>query len=190
MCHRFGTSPLYFLTEENIVMDPTKLNAPMRNDPSLTCKRAPRLSYVERARPALEEVLAGEEHPPPSVRQIPKPLGVGDTNLRRQFPELCRSISARYLAYRTAHAKETKQQIRDEVRQAVFKVHAQGMIPTEVGWQPSPYPWHNPAPRGPCHVLPDATRAGLGELRQLTQHLSRHICNGRWKHSLAIPAKL
>ena len=129
MCHRFGTSPLYFLTEESIVVDPTKLNAPMRNDPSLTRKRAPRLSYVERARFALEEVLAGEEHPPPSVRQVAKRLGVGDTNLRRQFPELCRSISARYLAYRAARAKEAKQQIRDEVRQAVLKVHAQGMYP-------------------------------------------------------------
>jgi hypothetical protein len=129
MCHRFGTSPLYFLTEESIVVDPTKMNAPMRQDPSLTRKRAPRLCYVESAQAALEAVLASEEYPPPSLRQVTIRLGYCDSNLKQQFPELCRSISARYLAYRTAHAKEYRQQIRDEVRQAVLKVHAQGMYP-------------------------------------------------------------
>lgn len=129
MCHHFGTSPLYFLTEESIVVDPTKMNAPMKQDPSLTRKRAPRLCYVESAKAALEAALAGDEYPPPSLRQITIRLGCCDSNLKKQFPELCRSISARYLAYRTAHAKEYRQQIRDEVRQAVLKVHVQGIYP-------------------------------------------------------------
>jgi AraC-like DNA-binding protein len=54
---------------------------------------------AENLRDALEQVLQSEEYPPPSMREVAQRLNYDQSHLRRHLPDLCRAISARYLAY-------------------------------------------------------------------------------------------
>ena len=81
-------------------------------------------------RRTLEEVLAGDESPPPSMREIARRLGVHHSFLLQQLPELCRAISARYLAYRQEKGATKRRGLCDEVRQAVYEVHGWGLYPS------------------------------------------------------------
>ncbi len=46
------------------------------------------------------------------------------------FPEECRAVSARYLAYCRQTTDESKQRRSDEVRQVTTALHAQGIYPS------------------------------------------------------------
>jgi AcrR family transcriptional regulator len=82
-----------------------------------------------RFRSQLEEMLAGDE--PLSVREAARRLGCSDSSLRNCFPELCKSISARYLAYSRNKRLETIEQVCNEVREIVFDLHARGEYPAQ-----------------------------------------------------------
>jgi hypothetical protein len=60
-------------------------------------------------RSVLEAVLSSDEYPPPSLNQVVKRLNYYSPSLlRRQFPELCRAISTRYLNYHQAQIEQKK----------------------------------------------------------------------------------
>ncbi|UKO99999.1 TniQ family protein [Nostoc sp. UHCC 0870] len=56
-------------------------------------------------------------------------LGCDDGKIYRHFPDFYHIISARYLRYRQAHRQELAQKIREDVRQAALKLHAEGKNP-------------------------------------------------------------
>ena len=57
----------------------------------------------------LEAILAGDEVPPPSLREVAERIGQTYANLRHHLPELSRLISARYRCYQEAQGARTKQ---------------------------------------------------------------------------------
>jgi hypothetical protein len=130
LCHCFGTSPLYFLTADNIVVDPTQIKFPVLSELPVRTKTSPRPFDTAGVRRALETTLAEDKNPPPSMRQVAKRLGYNHSSLHSRFPELCRAISARYLAYGKARSRQKIRQICDEVRQAIYRIDAQGMYPS------------------------------------------------------------
>jgi hypothetical protein len=64
------------------------------------------------------------------MRQVAKRLGRGHAELIHHLPELCHSISARYLADRQRKGAEKKRQRCAEVRQAALQLHHQGIYPS------------------------------------------------------------
>jgi hypothetical protein len=129
LCYWFGTSPLRFLTEDDMVVDPAKVNFPTSNESSHRPGPSPRPFDADGVQRALEAVLASDEHPPPAMREIARRLGHAHSSLHKRFPELCRAISARYLAYEKARGGQKRQKLCDEVRQATLRIHAQGVYP-------------------------------------------------------------
>jgi hypothetical protein len=81
-------------------------------------------------RAALEAILARDEQPPPSLRVVAQRLGQTYANLRHYCPDLCCAISARFLRTQMAQGAQTRQRIREEVRQAALQVHRQGVYPS------------------------------------------------------------
>jgi AcrR family transcriptional regulator len=79
----------------------------------------------------LEAIMVNDENPPPSMREVARRLGYSVQVFNRHFPEMCRAISERYMAYRRRRRDETKRQICDEVRSAVLRLHAQGEYPSQ-----------------------------------------------------------
>ena len=53
------------------------------------------------------------------------------TFLYKYFLDLYRATSARYRAYRKKQREERKQRILDEVRQVTYRVHKQGLYPSQ-----------------------------------------------------------
>jgi hypothetical protein len=81
-------------------------------------------------RRALEAILAADEQPPPSLRAVARRLGETLPYLRRRLPDLCRAISDRHQRYQRGRGSQSRQRLRDEVRQATHRVHAQGLYPS------------------------------------------------------------
>jgi transcriptional regulator with XRE-family HTH domain len=78
----------------------------------------------------LEDVLAQEEQPPPSMRTVAKRLNYSPRELREHFPELSRAISKRRRNYYTIRREQRILQLKEEIRQAILKNHSQGIYPT------------------------------------------------------------
>jgi len=75
--------------------------------------------------------VAADEDPPPSLSQVSRRLNVAGTgSLTRYFPEQCAIIVERYRTYRQVQKQERLRLIRENVRQATFDVHAQGLYPS------------------------------------------------------------
>jgi hypothetical protein len=75
---------------------------------------------------ALEEVLKSNEYPPPSLREVGKKLGYCLQALRKHFPNVCATISERYAEYRNVCSVQRKEQVRQQIRQLLLRLHAQG----------------------------------------------------------------
>ena len=127
-CDRLGTLPRRFLLEDGAPV------APRARGPTVlpAVPPRPRAEPFDAAamRRTLEAVLASDERPPPSMREIARRVGVAHSWLHRQLPELCRAISRRYLAYHQAKGAAKRRQLCAEVRQAALEIHAQGLYPS------------------------------------------------------------
>ena len=86
---------------------------------------------AERIRDALKAILAGAEDPPPALREVARRLGMPEPSaLYRRFPELSGAIAARYLKARRLQTLRRQAALRDEVRQVVAALHAEGQYPS------------------------------------------------------------
>ncbi|HEY7068448.1 MAG TPA: TniQ family protein [Chloroflexota bacterium] len=130
LCDRLGTTPRRLLCgeDEEASCTPGASAAPQR--------RPPRPAWThtaiepEAVRAALEAILASEEQPPPSLREVAQRLGQTYANLRHHLPELSRAIAERYRSDQEAQGARTRQRLREEVREAVLYVHRQGVYPS------------------------------------------------------------
>ena len=91
-------------------------------------ERRRQLSDLSSFKSRLEEILANENEAI-SVLEAARQMGCSDVFLRYHFPDLCKSISARYSVCRKLKSLEKIRTTCDEVRQIVFRLHAQGEYP-------------------------------------------------------------
>lgn len=82
------------------------------------------LVYIQKS---LEDILAQEEQPPPSMRTVAKRLNHSPKELREHFPELNRAISNRRKVYYKIRREQRLQQMKDEIHRAILKTQAQGL---------------------------------------------------------------
>jgi transcriptional regulator with XRE-family HTH domain len=130
LCYRLGTRPLSFLVDD---APPTALTGGGQRVPPASPLRpsADRRPFAAATmRGLLEAVLASDERPPPPMREIARRVGVSHSFLLQHLPELCRAISARYLAYRREQGARKRQRLCAEIRQAVAEVHGAGRYPS------------------------------------------------------------
>jgi transcriptional regulator with XRE-family HTH domain len=129
LCDLLGISLLDFLTAEDLHVGPIRTDRPwMRASRPQAPPRRP--FDAARLRQALEQVLAGEEQPPPSMREVGRRLAYGACELHRHFPELCSAISARHKAYLAARCRERRRRLCAEVREVVLTLYGQGLYPS------------------------------------------------------------
>jgi hypothetical protein len=83
------------------------------------------LGLSEQARAVIAAIRAA----PPSLREVERRLDQPEDGLRPHLPGLCHAIAERYLRDRKAHGRRARQTLRDEVRQATFRVHVRGRYP-------------------------------------------------------------
>jgi len=134
-CHRLGTTPLRFLTDDVAQVPQSWAERPKMKTVSLVDaprrpQRLRRAFDVAAARSALEAILASPEHPPPPMREVAQRLDRAHSELIHHLPALCHAISARYLAYQHARGTEKRRQLCAEIQQAARQLHDQGIYPS------------------------------------------------------------
>lgn len=84
----------------------------------------------QKIKPILEAALL--EFPPPSLLEITRRLGYKNNGyLYQYFPELCYSISQRYLEYNHACGQEKRKRIYQEIETIASHLHSLGQKPTQ-----------------------------------------------------------
>jgi hypothetical protein len=71
-----------------------------------------------------------EETPPPTIQSLAARLNHCASSLRSYFPDLCHEIAARRREYERDCCKRRQEQLLEEVRETVLKLHAQGIFPS------------------------------------------------------------
>jgi hypothetical protein len=83
-----------------------------------------------KCRALLETVLARNDDAPPSMRSVAKSLHYDQRTLYKNFPSLCKQISARFTAHKKSLQLLKVKGLQEEVRQAVYRLHIEGIYPS------------------------------------------------------------
>lgn len=78
---------------------------------------------------ALEDALASDEYPPPTMTSIAQRVGYPHAQCYRYFPALSHAIAAKYLAYRREMTRQKEEELHELIRQAVRRLVEQGINP-------------------------------------------------------------
>lgn len=73
--------------------------------------------------------LDSDEYPPPSLKEVGRRSGVSLSTLYNYNRDLCHKISAKYTNYCHEICLKNEEEIRQQVRWAVFELHAKGIKP-------------------------------------------------------------
>ena len=130
LCYHFDLSPVRLLTDDTLAINLTETQTRLLPEHLSNPKRQRRPFERQRIRQALETALASDEQPPPPMRTVARRVGYAPSFLHSYFPDLCRAISARYLAEAKARGQQRLQALCEQVRQAATTIHAEGSYPS------------------------------------------------------------
>jgi hypothetical protein len=105
-----------------------KNHFPVLCDKILARLRSHRRQKILELKKALRSALL--DVPAPSLVSLCKVLNIPKHSLEKMCPRECASIRARYLDARKDASVQRKEQLRQEVRQIMLKLHDEGKYPT------------------------------------------------------------
>ncbi len=144
----------WLLNDERPNPSPPKETLPLEawrkaHPPRLSvCKGRGSIYDTPEVRLALEKALESDECPPPSMKEVARRLGYQYASLVMHYSEICRAISARYVAHLHTQRKTREQREREELRRVILQLHAEGEMLTfgcvaraldKPGWLRAPY---------------------------------------------------
>jgi len=77
----------------------------------------------------MEKVLR-EEIPPPTIQALAERFNLSTQSLRYHFPDLCRDLAARHAEYHQNIFLKRREQLFNEIRETVLRLHAQEIFPS------------------------------------------------------------
>ena len=86
---------------------------------------------ANRVQQYLEVILAARESTPSSMEEVARQLGCHRRTIYRHFPDLCRAISAKYVAYQKDCYTKAIEECCEEVRRIAIDLYNQGKHPNE-----------------------------------------------------------
>jgi hypothetical protein len=128
VCYRLNISVAEFLTGVNVISAHNSRGERARAW-SIKAGDRKRVNRDEIER-RLTSILSEDKHPPPTVKEVSEQIGVLYRRLYDLFPNLCRAISARHLAYRRECKLRNINIVCEEVVKIVLLLHAEGVEPT------------------------------------------------------------
>ncbi|MDQ3816235.1 MAG: hypothetical protein M3362_00925 [Acidobacteriota bacterium] len=129
VCYQLNISVVEFLTGNNVISDHNLLRERTRvwNIKEGDGKRADR----DKIRRRLKAILSKTMYPPPTMKEVSKQFDVSYRRLYYLFPDLCRAVSARHLAYRRECKLKNINSACEEIDKIVSLLHAEGMEPNQ-----------------------------------------------------------
>lgn len=129
ICYRLGITPRQFLIGDSVPMS-ARLPSSILPEFRRISRRTYKTFHLAEVQRQLEEIVANNEVPPPSMAAVARRVGHDQSNLTERFPELTHSITTRYRAFRRKHREAWLQQMSDEIRQVILALCQQGIYPT------------------------------------------------------------
>lgn len=131
ICFTLQVSVLDFLTQETLKENSSQFRATPQNQVRDSSTKKLEVKFdSDRTQQLLEDLLQSHEQPLP-MTIVAKRLGYSKRVLYRNFPELCRAISAQYVKYMKESRIRRIEQCCEEVKQAVQQFHCEGIYPSE-----------------------------------------------------------
>jgi transcriptional regulator with XRE-family HTH domain len=131
ICYRLEISLLDFLNAEQLCTKSLIKISHRHLKPSRISRTSPKLFDPNQVQDFLLTILASEEDPPPTMKEVAIRIGYDRRTIFNHFPDLCRSISSKCRIYNKACHIRKIEQLCKEVQEIVFKLHHQGEYPTE-----------------------------------------------------------
>lgn len=132
ICYQLELSLCDFLNTKAIANSVNNITSSTQNRSVIDFKKPQSKPFdLLQIQQQLEEILKGSIMPPPPMTEVAKLIGYDKRVIHRHFPVLCRSISAKYLAYKKDSRFQRIQSNCKEVREIVKKLYAEGFYPTE-----------------------------------------------------------
>jgi hypothetical protein len=160
MCYVLGLSLDAFLLQDATMLHPCVREV---HEHLLNGKRVKIGNIIQESQNmqhALEDILAGNTYPPPSLAKVAMQLGHDVHVLSRWHPALCQAICIRHKEYTQQRTAARMQKHREELREAALKLHAKGLSLT----------------RGRIsRLLPQPGILRNPQLRQLLAEVSREV---------------
>jgi transcriptional regulator with XRE-family HTH domain len=132
ICHKLQLSLVDFLQRKPIASFPSRNEKALQNlsNPSIN-KSLERNFDFDRVRQILEHILKDNSITPIPMTEVARRIGHDKRVIHRHFPELCRSISAKYLTHRQQLRSQRIATASEQVRQIVKQIHSEGGYPSE-----------------------------------------------------------
>jgi AraC-like DNA-binding protein len=132
LCYRLGTTPLAFLTAEEVVIDLHRIVRPAEPEWLTRELRPPRKRlHPEKLRQDLQTIITAQENPPPSLRKVAEQLGHSVPALRRHCPDLCEALVRRYTEYIQAEMQQRLEARAQEIKEAALSLQSAGVYPSQ-----------------------------------------------------------
>jgi hypothetical protein len=130
LCAFFGVAPADLIAR-GAELTPRADALPQAVAKSERVRRStPRRVDLEALTKALAYELRSMEKPPVSMAAVARRLGYDHAYLLGRFPGLCRTISARYDAFRASQKATRSWRIHRQVHEATLALHQQGRYPS------------------------------------------------------------
>lgn len=127
LCYACNVTPLQILLGDLAPLKQVIAEGKPRRPPR--ARREYRAFDREHCLERIRSILDGREEPLGYV-QLAQQLGHDGSTLRYHFPQECAELSKQITEYRRQRAEQRVESIREEVRQAVLALHAQGVYPS------------------------------------------------------------
>jgi DNA-binding phage protein len=127
-CYACDVTPVQVMINQLEGLQQTIQNGTATHSPRPRCRH--RHVDQERCQAFLRAVLDGREEPH-GVCRTAKRLGYDVRQLAYHFPQECAAVTQRARAYRKQRKEQRLAQTREQVRQAMLSLHAQGRYPSQ-----------------------------------------------------------
>ncbi len=127
LCYACNVTPLQILLGDLAPLKQVIAEGKPRRPPR--ARREHRAFDREHCLERIRSILDGREEPLGYV-QLAQQLGHNGSTLRYHFPQECAELSKQITEYRRQRAEQRVESIREEVRQTVLALHAQGVYPS------------------------------------------------------------
>ena len=132
LCYRLGTTPLAFLTAEEVVIDLNHIVYSAEPEWLTRELRPPRKRLrPEMLRQDLQAIITAQEAPPPTLREVAERLGHSVPALRRNCPDLCEAMVTRYTEYIQTQKQRRLEARAREIKEAVLSLQRAGVYPSQ-----------------------------------------------------------
>lgn len=131
ICYCLDISLLDFIFCQDETLDSLKISALRLETITRTKRKSPTTIDLDAVENYLRTTLLSSDESPLTMKKVAERLNIPQRTIKRNFPTLCKAISAKYRSYQQANKAKAIETCCIEIKQAVISLYQSGEYPTE-----------------------------------------------------------